>query len=214
MKDLTGNRFKRLFVVRRSPTAMSGKVMYECICDCGNNILVQANNLRTGASTQCVNCRQAGLEINLKGQRFGHLFVIERIGRSGPSRKGRSIRWCCRCDCGAFTDVSSNSLRRAETVSCGCQRKIHGEAQKTPEHISWHCMLQRCRDPNNKFYGGRGIAVCERWLTYVNFLADMGRKPTPKHTLDRIDNDKGYEPGNVRWATSSEQRKNQRREAA
>lgn len=76
------------------------------------------------------------------------------------------------------------------------------------EYNSWHGMIQRCTNPNDKsykHYGGRGIAVCQRWRTYSNFLADMGHKPSPKHTIDRIDGDKNYEPGNCRWATQIEQ---------
>ena len=80
-----------------------------------------------------------------------------------------------------------------------------------PEWIAWRAMLQRCTLPHwQKWYADRGIRVCARWLGYRNFLADVGRKPSPKHTLDRIDNDKGYEPGNCRWATWKEQRANRR----
>ncbi len=92
----------------------------------------------------------------------------------------------------------------------------HGEAMRgrqTAEHRAWSSMVCRCTVPtttNYKFYGGRGIAVCERWATYENFLADMGRKPTPSHSLDRIDPGGNYEPGNCRWATHIEQCRNRR----
>lgn len=90
----------------------------------------------------------------------------------------------------------------------------HGDAQKSgraSEYLSWRELRTRCRNPHNHAYaryGGRGIRVCDRWMVYENFLADMGRKPSPRHSIDRIDNDGNYEPGNCRWATSSQQNLN------
>jgi hypothetical protein len=91
----------------------------------------------------------------------------------------------------------------------------HGESRgkTTREYNTWNGMRARCLTPTSARYadyGGRGITVCQRWMVYENFLADMGRKPTPDHSLDRIDNDKGYEPGNCRWATRKEQCRNRR----
>jgi hypothetical protein len=92
--------------------------------------------------------------------------------------------------------------------------KTHGESHKTPEWAAWVGMRMRCCNPKHKDWknwGGRGITVCERWLKYENFLADVGRKPTSKHQLDRINNNGNYEPGNVKWSTQKEQMLTRRR---
>ncbi len=154
--------------------------------------------------------------IDLIGRRYGRLVVLRR-----SQNKGRSPMWRCRCDCGAVEkDISGCALKSGATSSCGCYRNdrvratisTHGEggAVFSPEYKAWRNMLGRCTKPGSigwHRYGGRGIAVCERWLnSFENFLADMGRKPSPAHTLDRYpDNDGNYEPGNCRWATMKEQ---------
>ena len=161
--------------------------------------------------------------IDLVGKRFGRLTVI----RKSISRNN-FLYWVALCDCGQTVEVLGQSLRRGETKSCGClQREIfgkfssarwttHGESaidKRTPEYRSWMAMLSRCENPNAtgyKNYGGRGIIVCERWHKYEYFLSDMGRRPSPQHSIDRINNDGNYELNNCRWATPKEQRANQR----
>lgn len=142
--------------------------------------------------------------INLTGQRFGRLVATQRAPHA------RRVHWRCACDCGGEAVVSADRLRSGKTGSCGCRR--HGQS-RLPEYRVWATMLERCRRPraaNYHNYGGRGIGVCERWLDFDAFYADMGARPSPKHSIDRIDNDGNYEPGNCRWATASEQNRNKR----
>lgn len=153
---------------------------------------------------------------DLTGKKYGRLLVL---GYSG------NCKWLCRCDCGKEKDVLSQNIQSGASSSCGCRMMevsrtlllTHGatvDGKETSEHISWRAMTDRCRNKSHvawKYYGGRGITVCERWYQYENFLADMGSKPTPKHSIDRIDPDGNYEPGNCRWATVLEQRHNRRK---
>lgn len=158
----------------------------------------------------------------LEGQRFGRLTVVSR----GESKRS-GLTWLCRCDCGGEARPTSSALIKGNTRSCGClqletvtalgKRTTTGEfagGKPTPERAAWDAMLVRCYRPTSKSYknyGGRGITVCDSWrASYDAFLRDMGRRPSPRHSLDRKDNDGPYSPDNCRWSTAAEQTRNRR----
>lgn len=158
------------------------------------------------------------------GSRFGRLVVI----RMAPDRTvGGEVQWLCECDCGDTLIVRGHQIRSERTRSCGClareaaatncrNRARHGEGsngKETPEYRCWANMLSRCNNTNHRLfknYGARGIKVCKRWHTYENFLEDMGRRPSSKHSIDRERVNGDYKKSNCRWSISTEQNRNKR----
>lgn len=165
--------------------------------------------------------------IDLSGRKYGRLIVLYIDGKTSYDGK---LKWRCKCDCGREITTVGSRLKRNITRSCGCLNQdkeirlsrglkgdknpnfLHG-LRKTPEYKTWQNMLNRCRNeksPDYKYYGGRGIVVCERWRSFKHFLEDMGKKPHPTYSIDRINNNGNYEPSNCRWATKKEQSINTR----
>ena len=153
------------------------------------------------------------------GQKFGRLTITEYLGIriGGGKTKAKTPIMLCRCDCGATKEVRYFNLQSGNTVSCGCAHKdavtTHG-LTKTFEYGIWEGIVQRCTNPNSKYYeyyGGRGIRICEKWRnSFEDFLKDMGKRPSTRHSIDRIDNSGNYEPNNCKWITMHEQARNKR----
>jgi hypothetical protein len=211
-------------------TVLEGQDYYgqaiPCRCECGNERLLGNTFLLKGNTGSCI-CRQkgrtpgrplgkpGGAPYVAAGEVYGRLTVLEDAPFSMTH-----IR--VRCECGNETTPRAHSLKHGNTRSCGClqleSRRTHGLSSHPLYHI-WHGMISRCTNPDDKafrHYGGRGITVCEQWIGLpdglLRFAADMGERP-PGWSVDRIDNDGGYEPGNCQWESPAGQTANRRKVA-
>lgn len=154
---------------------------------------------------------------DLTGRRFGRLVALGPVGVD----KSHHVIWLCRCDCGNEKPISSHDFRRPNTRSCGCLSAENNQRnyglKNSPIHTVWRSMIKRCfskNHPSYSNYGGRGITVCTEWResfrTFYDYVSQLSHYGEEGYTLDRIDNDGNYEPGNVRWATMKQQSRNKR----
>ncbi len=232
----TGQVFGRLTVLKEEPRPNKsygkGFIRWAWVeCKCGTPKWVLMKSLKYGDVVSCgcaLREARSNWRVSYVGQRF-HRLVIQTERANGGNRSYDALALC---DCGTQKWIRLDGILSGQVKSCGCYQRdrvrelntIHGDCVdggKTAEYITWTSMMQRCYNPKNisyPNYGGRGIQVADRWHMYANFLEDLlatiGRRPGPEFSIDRLDVNGNYEPGNIRWATRTQQAQNTRRMAA
>lgn len=208
MRDLTGNIYNSWMVIKFIKRE-GDRYFWECECECGTRRIIGSTIFRHGASKHC------GCKRSLIGKKFNLLTVVDKERIEGV------IYWQCICDCGNTTRARTSYLKNGSVKSCGCLR--HGPAHNRTHGLAgtilykrWAAMIGRCYNPNDdcyKWYGGRGIEICESWrhnyMAFHNWCIFNGYEKSLK--LDRINNDGNYEPDNCRWTTQKVQCNNTRR---
>ena len=213
-KDLSGQRFYKLVAIERDYKPNCKDAIWVCKCDCGNKTTATSHDLRYGKKKSCGCSTNEDIskakQKDVCGMRFGRLVAIERVGMN---RHSQSI-WKCKCDCGNYTNVTIGQLTSGATQSCGCwhretfTRTSHNESN-TPLYKIWCAMKDRCSRPRStsyKWYGAKGITVCDEWGSDYETFRDwaMANGYIKGLSIDRINSDLGYSPENCRWLTRAE----------
>lgn len=214
-EDLSGQHISNWQVIKLDSVGYSGSQRWLCRCVCGTEQVLQHRDLKGRRIRHC-GCKVINPYVPKVGEKFAMLTVLG-LNDTLSLPTGRKV-YDCLCECGNQTILERSVLVNEVTKSCGCLQQISirtlNGMSKTPEYRIWCGMKGRCNSPTNKayrYYGARGIQVCDRWQeSFMNFYEDMGPRPYPEYSLDRIDCDGHYEPGNVRWATPSEQLDNRK----
>ncbi len=220
---VNSTKYGRLTILEEiSKREKSGRIrkLARVRCDCGNVFVTRLYSITQGFSKSCgclaieiLTKRTDGKKTKVKiGERFNYLIVLKEIPKKQESR-----RFLLLCDCGKETESNLDALKDGRKKSCGCysviSRITHG-LSRTSEYHAWKLMKARCYNPKNGSYpnyGVRGISVCSEWLEgFENFFKDMGFKPSPIHSIDRVDNDGNYCKENCKWSTPKEQYLNRR----
>lgn len=222
--DLSGQRFGKLTAIEPTGARTAHRsVVWRCVCDCGNEVEVGSNTLVTGNTRSCGCIRNGhigggiggGKPRDITGQRFGRLVAVKRVGADGD----RQSLWLMKCDCGCECVKSLHHLTSGMVTSCGCRFKPYNHAHERLYHV-YHGMKSRCYNKRNeayKWYGGKGVKVCQEWLDDYNVFETWAfangydeTAPRGVCTLDRIDPYGNYEPANCRWISIAEQQRNKR----
>lgn len=219
-KDLTGQKFGRLTVLgvdHKKPNNHGGTVIYWlCRCDCGNEVVVLGGSLKRGntKSCGCLSREKTSERLfkDLTGMKFGRLTVLERA-----ANKGKKTAWRCKCDCGNSCVVAGNNLRSGEVKSCGCLRGQNHGLRNDKFYNTWCNIKKRCFNTGSsdyKYYGGRGITMFPAWIhdfqAFYNYVSKLPHFGEEGYSLDRIDNNGNYAPGNIRFADVKTQCRNRR----